>query len=128
VSLLGADTAPGTSAEKSRQMGYPDAELAAVPEGANRRRGCGNPQAIAALKPGEVVIDLDSGGGFDCFLAARQVGDTGHVIGVDMTNEMLNKAHENTAKIGARMWNSACASSSTFRSRTIPAMPSCPTA
>ena len=86
---------------KSRQMGYSEAELAAVPEGANLGLGCGNPQAIAALRPGEVVIDLGSGAGFDCFLAARQVGATGHVIGVDMTHEMLKKARENAAKIGA---------------------------
>ena len=60
--------------------------------------GCGNPQAIAALKPGETVLDLGSGGGFDCFLAAKQVGDTGHVIGVDMTPEMIAKARENALK------------------------------
>src|SRR5215469_14877877 len=87
---------------KSREMGYSDAELAAVPEGANFGLGCGNPQAIAALKPGEVVIDLGSGAGFDCFLAAGQVGATGHVIGVDMTHEMLKKARENANKVGAR--------------------------
>jgi SAM-dependent methyltransferase len=95
------DIAPGTPADKSRQMGYSDAELAAVPDGANLGLGCGNPQAIAALKPGEVVVDLGSGAGFDCFLAARQVGATGRVIGVDMTHEMLKKARENAAKIGA---------------------------
>ena len=87
---------------KSRQMGYSDTELAAVPEGANLGLGCGNPQAIAALQPGEVVIDLGSGAGFDCFLAAGQVGPTGRVIGVDMTHEMLKKARENAAKIGAQ--------------------------
>jgi SAM-dependent methyltransferase len=95
------DAAPGTPADKSRQMGYSDAELAAVPDGANLGLGCGNPQAIAALKPGEVVVDLGSGAGFDCFLAAKQVGDAGRVIGVDMTHEMLNKARENAAKISA---------------------------
>ena len=88
--------------DKARRMGYSDAELASGPEGANLGLGCGNPQAIAALKPGEVVIDLGSGAGFDCFLAARQVGDSGHVIGVDMTHEMLNKARDNAANIGAR--------------------------
>jgi arsenite methyltransferase len=87
--------------EKARQMGYTEAELAAVPEGANLGLGCGNPQAIAAMQPGEVVVDLGSGAGFDCFLAARQVGDAGRVIGVDMTHEMLAKARENAAKIGA---------------------------
>ncbi len=63
--------------------------------------GCGNPQAIAALQPGEVVVDLGSGAGFDCLLAARQVGPTGRVIGVDMTHEMLAKARANAARIGA---------------------------
>lgn len=95
------DVAPGTPDGKSRQMGYSDAELAAVPEGANLGLGCGNPQAIAAMKPGEVVIDLGSGAGFDCFLAARQVGSTGRVIGIDMTQEMLKKARENAAKVRA---------------------------
>jgi arsenite methyltransferase len=95
------DTAPGTRADKSRQMGYSDAELAAVPDGANLGLGCGNPQAIAALNPGEVVVDLGSGAGFDCFLAAGQVGADGHVIGIDMTHEMLKKARENAAKISA---------------------------
>jgi SAM-dependent methyltransferase len=92
-------TAPGTPADKSRQMGYSDAELAAVPDGANLGLGCGNPQAIAALKPGEIVVDLGSGAGFDCFLAAAQVGASGRVIGIDMTHEMLKKARENAAKI-----------------------------
>lgn len=87
--------------EQARLMGYSADELAAVPEGANLGLGCGNPQAIAAIKPGEVVIDLGSGAGFDCFLAARQVGTSGHVIGVDMTHEMLKKARENAAKVGA---------------------------
>lgn len=86
---------------KSKRMGYSDAELSAVPEGANLGLGCGNPQAIAALKAGEVVVDLGSGAGFDCFLASRQVGARGRVIGVDMTHEMLKKARENAAKIGA---------------------------
>ena len=95
------DIAPGTPADKSRQMGYSEAELAAVPDGANLGLGCGNPQAIAAIKPGEIVVDLGSGAGFDCFLAANQVGATGRVIGVDMTHEMLKKARENAAKISA---------------------------
>ncbi len=93
----------GTSAVDgaSSQMGYSADELAAVPEGANLGLGCGNPQAIAAMRPGEIVVDLGSGAGFDCFLAAKQVGAGGHVIGVDMTHEMLGKARENAAKIGA---------------------------
>jgi arsenite methyltransferase len=82
-------------------MGYSEAELAAVPEGANLGLGCGNPQAIAAIQPGEIVVDLGSGAGFDCFLAARQVGETGRVIGVDMTYEMLQQARENAVRIGA---------------------------
>ncbi len=86
---------------KASRMGYTEAELQAVPEGANLGLGCGNPQAIAALKPGEVLIDLGSGAGFDCLLAAKQVGPEGRVIGVDMTHEMLSKARENAARIGA---------------------------
>jgi arsenite methyltransferase len=95
------DASPSTPADKSRQMGYSDTELAAVPEGANLGLGCGNPQAIAAMQPGEVVIDLGSGAGFDCFLAAQRVGPAGCVIGVDMTHEMLAKARENAGKVGA---------------------------
>ena len=90
-----------TSQEKARRMGYSEAELAAVPDGANLGLGCGNPQAIAGMQPGETVVDLGSGAGFDCFLAAQQVGDTGRVIGVDMTHEMLKKARDNAARVGA---------------------------
>jgi arsenite methyltransferase len=90
-----------TVQEKAFEMGYSEADLASVPDGANLGLGCGNPQAIAALRPGEVVIDLGSGAGFDCFLAAKQVGPQGHVIGVDMTHEMLKKARENAVKVGA---------------------------
>lgn len=96
------DPAADTTLEgKARVMGYSADELAAVPEGANLGLGCGNPQAIASMQPGETVVDLGSGAGFDCFLASRQVGVTGHVIGVDMTHEMLAKARENAAKVGA---------------------------
>jgi SAM-dependent methyltransferase len=84
----------------ARRMGYADADLNAVGDGANLGLGCGNPQAIGAMQPGEVVVDLGSGAGFDCFLAARQVGPTGRAIGVDMTHEMLKKARENTVKLG----------------------------
>ena len=73
----------------STRLGYTDADLAAVPDGADLGLGCGNPQAIARSRPGERVLDLGSGGGFDAFLAARQVGPTGSVIGVDMTPEMI---------------------------------------
>ncbi|MDT3426255.1 SAM-dependent methyltransferase [Paenibacillus forsythiae] len=82
----------------SQKLGYSTDELAAVPEGANLGLGCGNPQAIAELQAGETVLDLGSGGGFDCFLASRQVGETGHVIGVDMTPEMVSRARENAAR------------------------------
>jgi len=89
-----------SAADPSARLGYSDEELAAAPDGANLGLGCGNPQAIAALQPGETVVDLGSGGGFDCFLAARQVGETGRVIGVDMTPEMVAKARENARKAG----------------------------
>lgn len=79
----------------STRLGYSEADLDLVPSGADMGLGCGNPKAIAALKPGEVVVDLGAGGGFDCFLAAREVGDGGHVIGVDMTPDMLVKARAN---------------------------------
>jgi arsenite methyltransferase len=82
----------------SRSIGYTEEELKAVPEGANLGLGCGNPIALASLKEGEVVLDLGSGAGFDCFLAAKQVGNTGKVIGVDMTAEMLERARQNAQK------------------------------
>jgi arsenite methyltransferase len=81
--------------KQSARIGYSAEELNAVPEGANMGLGCGNPQGIAMLKKGEVVIDLGAGGGFDCFLAAKQVGRRGKVIGVDMTPEMISRAREN---------------------------------
>lgn len=84
----------------SAKLGYTEEELAAAPDGADMGLGCGNPQAIAELNPGETVLDLGSGGGFDCFLAARQVGDSGRVIGVDMTPEMVAKARENARRGG----------------------------
>ena len=82
-------------------MGYSQADLASAPEGANMGLGCGNPVALASLKPGETVVDLGSGGGFDCFLAAKQVGRAGRVIGVDMTPDMVSKARKNAAKMEA---------------------------
>jgi SAM-dependent methyltransferase len=85
----------------SQAVGYSPAELAAVPEGADLGLGCGNPTAFAQLKPGETVLDLGSGAGLDCFLAAQQVGPTGRVIGVDMTPEMLARARDNAEKVGA---------------------------
>lgn len=93
--------ASASADDKARQMGYSADQLAMVPEGANLGLGCGNPQAIAAMRPGETVVDLGSGAGFDCFLAAQQVGAAGRVIGVDMTHEMLSKARANAATMGA---------------------------
>src|SRR3972149_4502281 len=88
----------GETVSISTRIGYSEEEQGSVPAGADMGLGCGNPQAIAALQPGETVLDLGSGGGFDCFLAARQVGETGRVIGVDMTPEMVRKARENARK------------------------------
>ncbi|KWX79854.1 arsenite S-adenosylmethyltransferase [Paenibacillus riograndensis] len=82
----------------SAKLGYSSEDLAAAPEGANLGLGCGNPQAIAELQSGEHVLDLGSGGGFDCFLASRQVGEQGHVTGVDMTPEMISRARNNAIK------------------------------
>lgn len=84
----------------SETLGYDPAELAALPEGADLGLGCGNPLAFAALEPGQTVLDLGSGTGIDCLLAAKRVGPTGHVIGVDMTPEMVQKARENAARGG----------------------------
>lgn len=81
----------------ARDLGYDEAELAVLPEGANMGLSCGNPAAIAALKPGETVLDLGSGGGFDVFVAGRRVGEKGRAIGIDMTPEMLAKARKNIA-------------------------------
>jgi len=105
VSTKNVGCAPGCCgpmpADQSLSLGYTEGDLAAVPEGADLGLGCGNPNAIAALSPGETVLDLGSGGGFDCFLAARAVGPTGKVIGVDMTPEMITRARENARKINA---------------------------
>lgn len=78
--------------EISRNIGYSDEEILMAPEGANMGLGCGNPQLIAEIKESETVIDLGSGGGFDCFLASKKVGGAGYVIGVDMTPEMISKS------------------------------------
>jgi arsenite methyltransferase len=82
----------------STRLGYSTSDLARVPEGADMGLGCGNPRAIASLQPGEVVVDLGSGGGFDAFLASPEVGATGRVIGVDMTPAMVSKARANAEK------------------------------
>jgi ubiquinone/menaquinone biosynthesis C-methylase UbiE len=87
-----------TNEQVSKMIGYSEEEMNAVPEGANLGLGCGNPIALASLKEGERVLDLGSGAGFDCFLAAKKVGKQGKVIGVDMTPEMLDKARANAKK------------------------------
>jgi arsenite methyltransferase len=88
------------SATAADKLGYSADEIAALPEGADLGLGCGNPQAIASLKPGETVLDLGSGAGFDCFLASRSVRPEGRVLGVDMSPDMLIKARANAAKAG----------------------------
>jgi arsenite methyltransferase len=95
VSCCGS--APQDGDKLAKELGYSVEELEALPDGANMGLSCGNPAALAALKPGEFVLDLGSGGGFDVFIAGRKVGTTGRVIGVDMTGEMLAKARRNTA-------------------------------
>ena len=90
----------GAADQASRKIGYSEEELDDVPEGANMGLGCGNPVALASLKEGETVVDLGSGGGFDCFLAAKKIGKKGRVIGVDMTPEMLDKARQNARRGG----------------------------
>jgi len=91
---------PAVVTEIGRKIGYADSDLSAVPEGANLGLGCGNPIALASLKEGETVLDLGSGAGFDCFLAADRVGPKGKVIGVDMTPEMIERARENARRDG----------------------------
>lgn len=94
------ESATATLDAKAQAYGYSAQDTDAVPEGANLGLGCGNPLAIASLRAGETVLDLGSGAGFDCFLAARAVGAAGHVIGVDMTHAMLHKARANATKGG----------------------------
>ncbi len=91
----------GSGATASTELGYDAAELADLPSGADMGLGCGTPLAFASLGPGEVVLDLGSGGGIDAFLAGKQVGPTGRVIGVDMTPEMLSKARDNATRVSA---------------------------
>jgi SAM-dependent methyltransferase len=95
VSCCGS--APADADKLARELGYTVEELHALPDGANMGLSCGNPAALAALKPGEVVLDLGSGGGFDVFIAGHKVGATGRAIGVDMTADMLAKARKNFA-------------------------------
>ncbi len=89
---------PSSAETISKRIGYTEEDMKSVPQSANLGLGCGNPVAIASLKQGETVLDLGSGAGFDCFLAARKVGEKGRIIGVDMTPEMIDKARENAAK------------------------------
>ena len=96
-----AGCGPGCCGGPSTQLGYSPADQAAVPDGADLGLGCGNPTALAPLRPGETVLDLGAGGGFDCFLAARAVGPTGRVIGVDMTPDMVTLARANARKVEA---------------------------
>jgi SAM-dependent methyltransferase len=91
------ESSVGVEADRSRKLGYSEADLDAVEPGANLGLGCGNPTAIASLEQGDTVLDLGSGAGFDCFLAAREVGDAGRVVGVDMTPAMVETARENAA-------------------------------
>jgi ubiquinone/menaquinone biosynthesis C-methylase UbiE len=91
---------PNLAQAISKSIGYSEEEMKAVPENANLGLGCGNPVALASLREGDVVLDLGSGAGFDAFLAARRVGKTGRVIGVDMTQEMIDKATANAKKGG----------------------------
>ena len=95
-------TTPEPIEKMSAAFGYTKEQIDSVPQGANMGLGCGNPQAIASLKPGETVLDLGSGGGFDCFLAARSVGESGRVIGVDMTADMVEKARKNAEKLSIK--------------------------
>lgn len=95
VSCCGSS--PQDSEKLAKELGYTEDELRVLPDGANMGLSCGNPAALAALRPGEVVLDLGSGGGFDVFIAGRKVGAGGRAIGVDMTPDMLAKARRNTA-------------------------------
>ena len=95
-----SDGAPGccSAGAQARTLGYSEADLAGIPDGANLGLGCGNPVALASLQPGQTVLDLGAGAVFDAFIAARAVGPTGRVIGVDMTPEMVTKARANAKK------------------------------
>src|SRR4030066_929316 len=88
----------GCGSNISQQVGYSREELNAVPEGADLNLGCGTPVALASLKPGETVVDLGSGGGLDCFLAAKKVGPGGRVVGLDMSADMIQLARRNARR------------------------------
>lgn len=91
-----------TRISSSETLGYTKEDLDSIPDGADLGLGCGNPTALASLREGETVLDLGSGAGIDCFLAARAVGETGSVIGVDMTHDMLDRARENARSHGTK--------------------------
>lgn len=97
-SFGGCCSSSGSAKDISKTIGYSEEEMGAVPDGANLGLGCGNPVAMASLKEGDVVLDLGSGAGFDAFLAAKKVGFSGRVIGVDMTDEMLDRARANVVR------------------------------
>jgi len=101
-SCCGPSVSSCCESDVSRRLGYSEGELGSVPEGADLGLGCGNPVALASLRKGETVLDLGSGGGLDCFLAANKVGRNGRVIGVDMTPEMIDKARSNVSKFRHR--------------------------
>jgi len=124
------DTAPEsmTPEDESRRLGYDGDDIDAVASGANLGLGCGNPTAIASLEPGETVLDLGSGGGFDCFLAAREVGPDGRVIGVDMTPRWSSGLARTSRRTTPTPSSSASARSSTSRSPTNPSTRSSRTA
>ena len=98
----GPDICSSGAGEVSKKVGYTKEELESIPEEANMGLGCGNPVAIASLKEGETVVDFGSGGGIDAFLAAKRVGDKGRVIGIDMTEEMIEKANNNVERAGLK--------------------------
>ena len=98
VSCCGVSDDAAINTLVSTRLGYSEDDLGAVPGGADMGLGCGNPRAIASIKAGETVLDLGSGGGFDCFLAAAETGESGHVIGIDMTSTMISKARSNADK------------------------------
>ena len=98
TSCFGVSSDAAINALVSTRLGYSAADLDSVPDGADMGLGCGNPRAIASIKPGETVLDLGSGGGFDCFLAATETGESGQIIGVDMTPTMVSKARNNADK------------------------------
>ena len=129
-SCCGPATSCGCSpaSDASRKVGYSEEDIIAVPGGANLGLGCGNPVAIASLREGETVLDLGSGGGFDAFLAAKRVGATGRVIGVDMTPEMIERAGPMQRRVDIPTSNSALVKLKTCRWTTTLLMSLYPTA